>query len=173
MRSIWICHLLPTCAPNLWGHPFWGCLNYHVPNMQFPLETLTLMGIRGFQDSFTRVTLSCAIHTTRMGTLWLRLPPTSRRFTDSWCVFWDPPLWSNSVVWITDARCHIGLTLLPRTRRHILVINIRPLIEILARAACGSLVDAACGTQLIWPTITSSQQCPRTGRYTSSPVSSC
>ena len=73
--------------------------------------------------------------------------------------------WSNSAVWITDVRCHNGLTLLPRTRQYILVTDIRPLIGTLARVACGTLAHVACGTQLTWPTITSSQRCPRTGRY--------
>jgi len=73
--------------------------------------------------------------------------------------------WSNSTVWVADARRHIGLTLLLRTHRHTLVIDNRPLIGTLARAACETLAHAACGTQLTWPTITSSQRCPRNGRY--------
>jgi len=77
--------------------------------------------------------------------------------------------WPHLAVWITDARCHIGLTLLLRTRRHILVIDIRPLIGTLSRTACGTPARVACGTQPTWPIITSSQRCPRTGRYTSPP----
>ena len=53
-------------------------------------------------------------------------------------------------------RGHIGLTL---------VIDTRPLVGTLARAACETLAHASCGTQLTWPTFTSSQRCPRTGRY--------
>jgi len=49
--------------------------------------------------------------------------------------------------------CHIGLTLLPRTHRHTLVIDTRPLIGTLGRAACETLAHGACGTQLTWPTI--------------------
>jgi len=81
--------------------------------------------------------------------------------------------WSNSAVWITDARCHIGLTLLSKTRRDILVINVWPLISILAHAAYETCSHAVCGTQLTWPTITSGQLCMRNGWYTSPLVSSC
>jgi len=43
--------------------------------------------------------------------------------------------WPSSAVWVTDARCHIALTLLSRTHQHILVIDVWPLIDTLARAA--------------------------------------
>jgi len=56
--------------------------------------------------------------------------------------------WPSSVAWVTDVRCHIALTL-----RHL-----------------GSRVSRDPGprrswTQLMWPTITSAQRRPRTGRY--------
>jgi len=122
---------------------------------------------------FTRAAPSCAIHPIGMGTLLLRLPPTSRRFTDNWCGFWDPPF----VVQFSclSRRCSMSHRphLLSRTRRHTLVIDIRPLISTLAHVTCETLAHAACGTQLTWPTITSSQRSLRTGRYTSPPASSC
>ena len=73
--------------------------------------------------------------------------------------------WPNLDVQTTDDRCHIGLTLLPRTRRHILVIDIRRLFDTLAYTACR--------TQLTRLTITSSPRGLMTGRYTSPLVSSC
>jgi len=105
---------------------------------------------------FSRVAPNGAIHTACMGTLWLSLSPT-----DNWCVVWDPP----SVVQFCclNHRCpmsHRPYSVAEDTR-HILVIDIRPLIGTLAHAACETLAHAACGTQLTWPTITSNQRCPR------------
>ena len=73
--------------------------------------------------------------------------------------------WPSSAVWVTDARCHIALTLLPRTHQHILVIDAWPLFGTLAHVPCETLTHAARGTQLMWPTITSNQRRTRIGRY--------
>jgi len=91
---------IPTCAPNLWGHLFWGC-----PNYSRVMHASSLGNPNPHRNSclprlFTCVAPSCGIRTTRTGTLWLRLPPTSGRFTDNWCVFWDPPFvtWCSCLI---------------------------------------------------------------------------
>ena len=82
---------VPTCAPNLWGHPFWWCPNYSRVMHAASLGNPNPNGQSWLPRLFTRVTPSYAIHTTRMGTLWLRPPPTSGCFTDNWCLSWYPP----------------------------------------------------------------------------------
>ena len=81
--------------------------------------------------------------------------------------------WLSSPVWVTDVRCHIALTLLPRTHQHILVNDAWPLFDTLAHVPCETLSYVGRETQLTWPTITSSQRRPMTSRYTSPPISSC
>jgi len=115
---------------------------------------------------FTRVAPSCAIHTTHMEPCDLGFPlPLGVLLITG--VFPGTHLsWPNLVICTTNARCHIDLTLFPRTHRHILVIDIRQLISTLTHAAYETLAHAACGTQLTWPIITSGHQCPRTDWYT-------
>jgi len=74
-------------------------------------------------------------------------------------------LWPSSTIWVTDVLCHIALTVFLRTHLHILVNDVWPLFGTLTHVPCETLAHAAHGTQLAWPTITSSQRCSRTGRY--------
>ena len=141
-----------------------GVLTVHVPHAA-SLGNPNRHGHLWPPRLFTRVAPSCVIHTTRMVPCDLGFPPPLGVLLITYVCSGTHLSWSNSVVWIIDARCHIGLTVLPRTRRHILVIDVRPLIDTLARATCGTLTHAACGTRLAWPTMTSSQRCSRTGRY--------
>jgi len=151
---------IPTCAPNLWGHPSWGCPNCsRAMHAAYPWNA-TLMGLSSSSGSLLVLRLN-ALFTPHAWT------PRDLGFSllITGVLSGIRLSWPNSAVWVTDARCHIALTLLPMTHQHILVIDVWPLFGTLTRVACETLAHVACGTQLTWPTITSSQRCPRTGRY--------
>ena len=152
--------LVPTCVPNLWGPPSWECPSCsRAMHATYPWN-VTLMGLSSSSGSLLVLRLNV-----------LFTPPawTPRDLDFSLLIIGVLSgihvSWPSSVVWVTDARCHITLTLLPMTHQHILVIDVWPLFGTLARVAHKTLAHAAHGTQLTWSTITNSQRRPRTGRY--------
>lgn len=151
---------VPNCAPNLWGHPPWGCPSCSCAmHAVYPWNAI-LMGLNASSGSLLVLHLN-GLFTLRTWTLRDLGFPLLKTGVLSGIHF----SWSSFAVWIIVVRCHFDLTLLSRTHRHILVIDVLPLVGILAGATCGTVAHAACGSHLTWPTITSSQQCPRTGRY--------
>ena len=105
---------VPTRAPNLWGHLFWGCPKYLRAMHVASLETLSLTGISAFQDSslVSRPDALSTPHTWILCDLGLPLPLGVLLIIG---VFpGDHLSWPNFTVRTTDGRGHIGLTLLLR-----------------------------------------------------------
>jgi len=126
---------VPTCAPKLWGHPSWECPSWsRAMHAAYPWN-VTLMGLSTSSGSL----LVLRPHG----------PGFSLLITDVWSGIHFT--WPNSAIWVTDVRCHIALTLLPRTHQHILVIDAWPLLGNFAHVPCKTLARAARGTQLTWP----------------------
>jgi len=150
---------VPTCAPNLWGHPSWECPSCsRVMHAAHPWN-VTLTGRISSSDSLL------VLHLNASSTPHAR---TSRdlgfSLTDNWCVVWDPPLVAQLCCLSHYVRCLIALTMLLRTHQHILVIDLWPLFATLAHMLCETLAHTARGTNLQGPIITSGQR-PRTGRF--------
>ena len=149
---------VPTCAPNLWGHPSWECPNCsRVMHATYPWN-ITLTGLSSSSGSLLvlRLNASFTPHAWTPRDLGFSILITS-------VCFGTHLSWPSSPVW--DVRCHIALTLLPRTHQHILTNDAWPLFDTLTHVPCETLAHVARGTQLTWPTITSSQRRPMTSRY--------
>jgi len=151
---------VPTCAPNLWGHPSWECPSCSRVVHAAYLWNVTLTSLSSSSGSLLVLRLN-ALFTPHAWT------PRDLGFSllITGVLSGIHLLWSNFAVWVTDVQCYIALNLLPRTHRHILVIDVWPLFGTLARVARKTLAHAARGTHLTWPTITSSQRRSMIGQY--------
>jgi len=128
---------IPTCAPNLWGHPSCECpICSRAMHAVYPWN-VTLTGRISSSGSLLvlRLNASSTPHTWTPRDLGFSL-------TGNWCVVWDPPL----VAQLFCLTCR-G----PRTHQHILMTDAWPLLDPLGVLSMRHLGSTACGTQLMWP----------------------
>jgi len=128
---------VPTCAPNLWGHPSWECPSCsHAMHAVYPWD-VTLTGLISPSGSL----LVLRLNASSTPQAW---NPRNLGFslTDNWCVVWDPPL-------VAQLHCLTRQGL--RTRQHILMTEARPLLDPLGVLFARHPGRTACGTHLTWP----------------------
>jgi len=114
---------VPTCTPNLWGHPSWECPNCsRSMHAAYPWN-VTLMGLNASSGSLLVLCLNALFTPHAWTPRDLGFPLLIIGLLSG--IHFSCP---SSAVWLTDVRCRITLTLLPRTHQHILVIIVWPFI---------------------------------------------
>jgi len=76
---------VPTCAPNLWGHPSWECPSYPRAMHAAHPWNVTLTGRYSSSLLVLRLNTSSTPHARTPRDLGFSL-------SYNWCVVWDPPL---------------------------------------------------------------------------------
>ena len=177
---------IPTCALNLWGHPSLECPSFSRAMHAIYPWNVTLMGLSS-SSGFILVLRLNALFTPHawaprdLGFSLLVTSVSSEIYLS----------WPSSTVWLADVRGHVSTFwwLTPEHSSTLWAYRLRgtldvplvgpslrdpwPLLDILGVPSARHWLMLLVRPNLRGPTSTSSQRRPRTGRYTSPPVSSC